>query len=90
MTWAPCSVDSWWARRGSIRRRSRTRAGGGAEPERWVGVGPAGRRLRGSFGLSSDVALQGYEFWSGQYLGHVPGGRRNADGYTHPGDYQDL
>ena len=41
-------------------------------------------------GLSPDAQLEGYEFWSGQYLGRVPGGRRNAGGYTHPGDYQDL
>ena len=31
-----------------------------------------------------------HEFWSGQFLGVVPGGRRNPGGYTHPGDVQDL
>ncbi|MFH1567061.1 MAG: alpha-galactosidase [Gemmatimonadota bacterium] len=41
-------------------------------------------------GFAAEAPLEGYEFWSGQYLGRVPGGRRNAGGYTHPGDFQDL
>ncbi|MDA0337516.1 MAG: hypothetical protein O2782_20320, partial [bacterium] len=41
-------------------------------------------------GLAADDERVGFEFWSRQYLGPVPGGRRNAGGYTHPGDYQDL
>ncbi|HOT35479.1 MAG TPA: alpha-galactosidase [Candidatus Latescibacteria bacterium] len=32
----------------------------------------------------------GYEFWSGQFIGTVPGKRTNDRGYVHPGDYQDL
>ncbi len=31
-----------------------------------------------------------YEFWSGQFLGRLPGGRRNPNDYEHPGDLQDL
>jgi hypothetical protein len=31
-----------------------------------------------------------YEFWSGQFLGQVPGGRKNPGDYAHPGDMQDL
>jgi hypothetical protein len=31
-----------------------------------------------------------YEFWSGQFVGTVPGKRANANGYGHPGDMQDL
>ena len=31
-----------------------------------------------------------YEFWSGQFLGLIPGGRRNVNNYHHPGDFQDL
>ncbi len=41
-------------------------------------------------GLAADDERVGFEFWSRQYLGSVPGGRRNRGGYTHPGDYQDL
>jgi len=36
------------------------------------------------------AVLWGDEFWSGQFLGTVPGKRYNPGGYTHPGDYQDL
>ena len=31
-----------------------------------------------------------YEFWSGQFLGVIPGKERNPGGYIHPGDYQAL
>ena len=41
-------------------------------------------------GLPADDALTGFEFWSSQYLGAVPGRRRNDGGYSHPGDFQDL
>jgi hypothetical protein len=40
--------------------------------------------------LDPRVDLWAYEFWSGQFLGGLPGGRRNPGGYTHPGDFQDL
>jgi hypothetical protein len=40
-------------------------------------------------GLANE-GLWGFEFWSGQFLGELPGGRTNPDGYTHPGDAQDL
>ena len=32
----------------------------------------------------------GYEFWSGQFIGTLPGGRVNLGGYQHPGDFQEL
>lgn len=41
-------------------------------------------------GLEPAGAYWGYEFWSGQFLGAVPGGRTNPNGYGHPGDWQDL
>ena len=41
-------------------------------------------------GLPPGSARQGFEFWSGQYLGTIPGKRTNAEGYAHPGDMQDL
>jgi hypothetical protein len=41
-------------------------------------------------GLPEGVRRWGYEFWSGQFLGTVPGKRANPGGYLHPGDYQDL
>lgn len=41
-------------------------------------------------GLDPAESLWAYEFWSGQFLGPVPGGRTNPDGYAHPGDWQDL
>ncbi|MEW6751405.1 MAG: alpha-galactosidase [Candidatus Latescibacterota bacterium] len=31
-----------------------------------------------------------FEFWSGQFVGPVPGGRVNEGGYSHPGDFQEL
>jgi hypothetical protein len=40
--------------------------------------------------IPSSETLWGYEFWSGQFLGTVPGKRTNDGGYVHPGDYQDL
>ena len=30
-----------------------------------------------------------YEFWTGQFMGIVPGKRANQEGYVHPGDFQD-
>lgn len=41
-------------------------------------------------GLAADGSYWACEFWSGQFLGAVPGGRTNAGGYAHPGDWQDL
>ena len=41
-------------------------------------------------GLETGTPLWGYEFWSRQFLGALPGRRTNAAGYTHPGDFQDL
>lgn len=41
-------------------------------------------------GIPKTDARWGYEFWSGQFLGTLPGKRVNAGGYVHPGDYQDL
>ena len=41
-------------------------------------------------GIAPDTERVGYEFWSSQFVGTVPGGRSNAGGYTHPGDFQDL
>lgn len=41
-------------------------------------------------GLPESASCWGYEFWSGQFLGRVPGKRTNPGGYVHPGDYQDL
>lgn len=41
-------------------------------------------------GLKDDKEYVGFEFWSGQYLGPLPGGRFNENGYEHPGDYQEL
>ena len=41
-------------------------------------------------GLSPGTSYWGYEFWSRQFLGTVPGGRSNPRGYTHPGDMQDF
>jgi Melibiase len=40
-------------------------------------------------GLSAEPRW-GYEFWSGQFLGEVPGKRTNPHDYAHPGDIQDL
>ena len=41
-------------------------------------------------GLDPGKAYWATEFWSGQFLGALPGGRRNPNGYRHPGDIQDL
>ena len=41
-------------------------------------------------GLAAGTPYWAAEFWSGQFLGTLPGGRRNADDYRHPGDFQDL
>lgn len=41
-------------------------------------------------GLGDGGDLCAFEVWSGQFAGTLPGGRRNRDGYAHPGDYQDL
>lgn len=41
-------------------------------------------------GISASAKLSAYEFWSGQCVGKVPGGRVNAGGYQHPGDFQEL
>jgi len=41
-------------------------------------------------GLSVGQTYWAWEFWSGQFLGVVPGRRRNPRGYEHPGDLQDL
>lgn len=42
------------------------------------------------FGHASGETFSAFEFWSGQYLGDMPGQRSNPRDYTHPGDYQDL
>ncbi len=41
-------------------------------------------------GLPAADAVWGYEFWSRQFLGTLPGKRTNPGGYEHPGDVQDL
>ncbi len=41
-------------------------------------------------GYEKNDSLWGYEFWSRQFLGNVPGRRTNPNGYEHPGDIQDL
>jgi hypothetical protein len=41
-------------------------------------------------GLDPEQPYWAFEFWSGQFLGTVPGCRTNAAGYSHPGDWQDL
>jgi hypothetical protein len=41
-------------------------------------------------GIAGGETRWAYEFWSGQFLGTIPGKRSNAGGYAHPGDYQDL
>jgi hypothetical protein len=41
-------------------------------------------------GLSDAEERVAYEFWSGQFVGTVPGGRNNVGGYQHPGDFQEL
>lgn len=41
-------------------------------------------------GLDDRDMVMAYEFWDGQALGTLPGGRRNVKGYRHPGDFQDL
>jgi hypothetical protein len=41
-------------------------------------------------GLAPEHHYWAFEFWSGQFLGTIPGGRANAAGYAHPGDWQDL
>lgn len=41
-------------------------------------------------GLDREGSYWAYEFWSGQFLGSIPGGRTNPNGYAHPGDWQDL
>ena len=41
-------------------------------------------------GITGPAGRWGYEFWSGQFLGTVPGKRANPGAYTHPGDCQDL
>ncbi len=41
-------------------------------------------------GRNEGDRLEAFEFWSAQYLGAVGDGRRNAGGYAHPGDTQDL
>ena len=41
-------------------------------------------------GLSASETYWAYEFWSGQFLGEIPGRRVNSEGYAHPGDFQDL
>lgn len=41
-------------------------------------------------GLPADARRWGYEFWSRQFLGTLPGKRINPGGYEHPGDVQDL
>jgi hypothetical protein len=40
--------------------------------------------------LAPERQYWAFEFWSGQFLGTIPGGRANAGGYAHPGDWQDL
>lgn len=42
------------------------------------------------FGFAADAKKWGYEFWSHQALGVVPGRRTNPRDYRHPGDFQDL
>ncbi len=44
----------------------------------------------GHLRLDATQEYWAYEFWSGQFLGRVPAQRRNAEGYEHPGDFQDL
>ncbi|HPO16909.1 MAG TPA: alpha-galactosidase [Candidatus Hydrogenedentes bacterium] len=41
-------------------------------------------------GFAETDTFHGYEFWSRQCLGTVPGRRTNPNGYEHPGDIQDL
>ncbi len=41
-------------------------------------------------GLDARDQWMAYEFWDGQALGDLPGGRRNVKAYRHPGDFQDL
>lgn len=41
-------------------------------------------------GYAETDTFEGYEFWSRQCLGNVPGRRTNPNGYEHPGDIQDL
>lgn len=41
-------------------------------------------------GLDARERYWAYEFWSGQFLGVLPGARTNPGGYAHPGDWQDL
>lgn len=41
-------------------------------------------------GLAAGQRYWAFEFWSGQFLGAVPGKRGNPGGYEHPGDVQDL
>jgi hypothetical protein len=40
--------------------------------------------------LATGQRYWAFEFWSGQFLGTVPGKRSNPGGYEHPGDIQDL
>lgn len=44
----------------------------------------------GMLGLEPSSRLEGYEFWSGQYLGEVPSRRPNPPDTDHPGDLQEL
>lgn len=44
----------------------------------------------GRLGLEDEETCWAFEFWSGQFLGLVPGGRTNPNQYAHPGDWQDL
>jgi hypothetical protein len=41
-------------------------------------------------GLTGAESLEGFEFWSGQYLGKVPSRRQNPPDTDHPGDVQGL
>jgi len=44
----------------------------------------------GMLGIPASESRLAYEFWSGQFVGTVPGGRHNQGGYGHPGDFQEL
>ncbi len=41
-------------------------------------------------GIPEHEARWGYEFWSQQFLGILPGRRLNPGGYSHAGDFQEL
>ena len=40
--------------------------------------------------LNPEEKYWAYEFWSGQFLGSIPGKEKNPKGYLHPGDSQAL